>query len=971
MVVRSDSTNIEVAPRDDTYMTSVSEQISSESDYRVDELKYEAKRHFNDIENITKEEVDSYQPDEWMGDEAKTLLQDYFKENEDVDTVSWDDITNKLYDAVSDRYGDMDYDDLFGGQSVYSDGYGDSVIVTNSRTESLRQPDQYEPNSTEEDYYDNLDSDQKTVVNKYKELNGVMEKMRPDAEMVRDDNGMEWVETKITDEDRVNPIIAFQNEGAKAKGAIDFINDNKATVHIFDGADISTLAHEMGGHLGRRVLEAMAAKNEKFAKDYEAAKKWANVKDNQWTRASEEKFARGFEKYLREGKAPTKELQTVFSKMKEWLTNTYKYIKGSSIDIKLTPEIKKVFDNLLTNKPQEKTKTTGEIKNPDLQTFTLAYAPFRAGKIENLSDTEKAFADKQYQRWRRMGQQFASDLGLSIGSEQNSIGIYKGTSNNPEASVVISITGAKDKIDLFAAIMGTLAPEGQESVMRIEYDKEGSATEFNFTFKTYEDAVDFVNNREKYGVQNVTLLPNSRTIVVLDFGDFERKDFANNYGQKLIKNGQTENKFKGESAFEINENTYGRIISEARSKNGGYNRGEVGDNLADVLSLAEERAGRLGGDYGKKSEQAQGTARGAVKGYVAKFKEAFGIPSDGKATVSKVNVDRAKRIAEAYAKLPVDDSKNPEVISAYNDAVKEINEQYEYLTKELGLNVVFSESDPYPNSDSMFEDIIKNKTLRVFKGGEPHPFMGESSADANGITANEKLRAVHDYFGHFVNRNQFGSLGEERAWVDHSQMFSPNAQRAVTTETRGQNSVVNFSGLNAEAIDLMKRGNDLIKEGKVAEGNKLIAEGKAKFQFAEQKVALLPKEFSDWNDYKGLTEKEQAQNELDEARLAFRIAMANMQSGGFAGTQAFINLTKAYVKMGIVTAKDFIKEFRKDFPESKASDFDLANGFNESKPRGTAKEIEQSVSQHYQTVMLTLPQSGQPMQRKTLKCILF
>ena len=378
-----------------------------------------------------------------------------------------------------------------------------------------------------------------------------------------------------------------------------------------------------------------------------------------------------------------------------------------------------------------------------------------------------------------MGQQFASDLGLSIGSEQNSIGIYKGTSNNPEASVVISITGAKDKIDLFAAIMGTLAPEGQESVMRIEYDKEGSATEFNFTFKTYEDAVDFVNNREKYGVQNVTLLPNSRTIVVLDFGDFERKDFANNYGQKLIKNGQTENKFKGESAFEINENTYGRIISEARSKNGGYNRGEVGDNLADVLSLAEERAGRLGGDYGKKSEQAQGTARGAVKGYVAKFKEAFGIPSDGKATVSKVNVDRAKRIAEAYAKLPVDDSKNPEVISAYNDAVKEINEQYEYLTKELGLNVVFSESDPYPNSDSMFEDIIKNKTLRVFKGGEPHPFMGESSADANGITANEKLRAVHDYFGHFVNRNQFGSLGEERAWVDHSQMFSPNAQRAV------------------------------------------------------------------------------------------------------------------------------------------------------------------------------------------------
>jgi hypothetical protein len=80
-------------------------------------------------------------------------------------------------------------------------------------------------------------------------------------------------------------------------------------------------------------------------------------------------------------------------------------------------------------------------------------------------------------------------------------------------------------------------------------------------------------------------------------------------------------------------------------------------------------------------------------------------------------------------------------------------------------------------------------------------------------------------------------------------MFSPEAQRAISTETRGQNSWVNSSGVNNEAIQKMKDGNQLIKEGKVTEGNKLIKEGQEQFKFAEQKVALMPKELTDWTKY--------------------------------------------------------------------------------------------------------------------------
>lgn len=207
----------------------------------------------------------------------------------------------------------------------------------------------------------NLVVHKKTVVNKYKELNKEFKKLRLDAEVITDDNGMQWLQTKLTPEDAVNPVIAFQEEGGKVKGAVDFSNDNKASIYMFNGADISTLAHEATGHLGRRFLEQLSKVDEGFAKDYEKASKWAGVKDNQWSTAAEEKFARAFERYLREGKAPTKSLTSVFENLRTWLSNIYKKIKGSSLDVKLTPEIREVFDNLLGAKLEEKPAPAKEV----------------------------------------------------------------------------------------------------------------------------------------------------------------------------------------------------------------------------------------------------------------------------------------------------------------------------------------------------------------------------------------------------------------------------------------------------------------------------------------------------------------------------------------------------------------------------------------------------------------------------------
>jgi hypothetical protein len=81
-----------------------------------------------------------------------------------------------------------------------------------------------------------------------------------------------------------------------------------------------------------------------------------------------------------------------------------------------------------------------------------------------------------------------------------------------------------------------------------------------------------------------------------------------------------------------------------------------------------------------------------------------------------------------------------------------------------------------------------------------HPLLQYTNEmiDGKPAQANDIFRIVHDVFGHAKEGNGFGPKGEEQAWRQHMQMFSPDAQKALTTETRGQNSWVNFGPKGAQ-----------------------------------------------------------------------------------------------------------------------------------------------------------------------------
>lgn len=163
------------------------------------------------------------------------------------------------------------------------------------------------------------------------------------------------------------------------------------------------------------------------------------------------------------------------------------------------------------------------------------------------------------------------------------------------------------------------------------------------------------------------------------------------------------------------------------------------------------------------------------------------------------NRERASQIADVYEDLPKFDN---DAVDEYEALASEVEEQFDFMTKTLGVKVEFVADDPYKTSKEMFEDVSKGslKVLQTETTGA-HPLFSDEQ--------NNKFRAVHDFFGHAATGRGFGQDGEEAAWVHHSQMFTEKARGALTTETRGQNSFFNNRGK----------------------------------QFADQKVALLPEQY--------------------------------------------------------------------------------------------------------------------------------
>lgn len=177
-------------------------------------------------------------------------------------------------------------------------------------------------------------------------------------------------------------------------------------ISLFKGADLSSVLHE-GGHLYLEIFADLASREDAPAEiraDMQRVLDWFGVKGDEnrsaldeWNamtleqkRPHHEQFARGFEAYALEGRAPSLALQPFFARFRAWLLRVYQSAKA--LNVELTGEVRGVFDRMLA--------TENEIRAAEA---ARSYAPLFA-TAEQAGMTADEFADYQ-----RLGESATQD----------------------------------------------------------------------------------------------------------------------------------------------------------------------------------------------------------------------------------------------------------------------------------------------------------------------------------------------------------------------------------------------------------------------------------------------------------------------------------------------------------------------------------------------------------------------------------
>ncbi len=176
------------------------------------------------------------------------------------------------------------------------------------------------------------------------------------------------------------------------------VEGTRPIMRLMKDANASTFIHETGhqflGELMRDAEHELAP--DRIKTDAAATLKWLGVNSAEDIETKHhEKFARGFEQYLREGHAPSPELASVFARFKQWLMNIYQTIKGLGKEI--SPDIRAVFDRMLTTESQRTVIAPERPLSRSLADIHEADAAFYADhEMEGVGDRIAAEADRAY-----------------------------------------------------------------------------------------------------------------------------------------------------------------------------------------------------------------------------------------------------------------------------------------------------------------------------------------------------------------------------------------------------------------------------------------------------------------------------------------------------------------------------------------------------------------------------------------------
>ena len=181
-------------------------------------------------------------------------------------------------------------------------------------------------------------------------------------------------------DDKAIKVIEKYNQSVN--GMTEIMSDGKRIISIFKTADRSTFLHEMG-HVFFDDIQKLASMDnapKQLLDDWNTLKEWSGWVDGEKVdnTKAHEKFARGWESYLRSGEAPTKGLQRVFRQFSKWLTRIYRSVQRLGGEV--PSDIKDIMARMIA--------TQDDIEN---YAHEQALEQFENTKLyQQLSETEQA-----------------------------------------------------------------------------------------------------------------------------------------------------------------------------------------------------------------------------------------------------------------------------------------------------------------------------------------------------------------------------------------------------------------------------------------------------------------------------------------------------------------------------------------------------------------------------------------------------
>lgn len=130
-------------------------------------------------------------------------------------------------------------------------------------------------------------------------------------------------------------------------------------------------------------------------------------------------------------------------------------------------------------------------------------------------------------------------------------------------------------------------------------------------------------------------------------------------------------------------------------------------------------------------------------------------------------------VGKAYEARPILERAT---IPAYEALAKHTDKMYRQLLSKV--TVIPTETDPYPDYESMMKDIRENRRMKIYSGAADHPLWP--------VDLTVRFRAVHDYVIHRAGEHPFTLRGELGAYNRHAKIAPPIAVPALFTEIVGQ-----------------------------------------------------------------------------------------------------------------------------------------------------------------------------------------